>query len=341
MQTKLAGGHLPLQDMIKNTIDGARAKLAAAEGKDEKAKKLLKYEEKEHGHIPSPKEEEAEKKEKKASAMIDVSNPDEIEKLASALDAVAEQMEKDATFLGGEKKQGGETLPVGGPVAGKQPYKKDSSKAHNVPMSTGLEHASDGAGNNNVPTDEKKTPGGKGAKYPANGVLRKTASEDIKAKLEAKKEGKSEKKDEKDEKKEEAEKKASAVDFILSKVAESKQGGETLDSKSGEGPKPAAAPGRQLIASNSAPAKATKREAKAPVKKPLSEVLTEPAMSAAHDSKVNENLRNASKGGVKIAAAVAKTYLAKIASEGCTCSGKGECKYCKMKEAAKKVQEKK
>jgi hypothetical protein len=337
MQTKLAG-HLPLHDLIKSTIDGARTKLAAAEGKDEKVKKLIDYEKKEHGHIPSPKEEK-EEKDKKASAMIDFSNPDEIEKLASALDTVAEKIASGA-FMGGETRQGGETLATGTPVAGKQSAKKDSSKAHNVPMATGLEHASDGAGHNNVPTDEKKTPGGKGAKYPAKGVLKTAASEEMKAKLEAKKDGKSEEKKE-TEKKEEAEKKASAdsVDFILGKVAEATQGGMVLSDDKASAPVPSN-PGRQMIASNAAPKAATKREAKAPQKKALSEVLTEPAMSAAHDSKVNENLRNASKGGVKIAAAVAKTYLAKIAEEGCTCSGKGECKYCKMKAAAKKMEKK-
>lgn len=66
----------------------------------------------------------------------------------------------------------------------------------------------------------------------------------------------------------------------------------------------------------------------------LSEIFTELAFSKAHDSKVSENLQNASKGGVKIAGI--KAHLQKIAAEGCTCDDKGECKYCKMKAAMSK-----
>lgn len=127
-----------------------------------------------------------------------------------------------------------------------------------------------------------------------------------------------------------------AYNFILNKLAESAQGGETLDSAAGEsgGAPVPSNPGRQLISSNAAPAKATKREAKAPRKPELATVLSEPAFSAGKDNKVNENLRNASKGGVKIAAA--RALLQKIAAEGCTCNEKGECSYCKLKAATAK-----
>jgi hypothetical protein len=149
-------------------------------------------------------------------------------------------------------------------------------------------------------------------------------------------------KEEKEEKKE-----ASAVDFILGAIdkaasvkktaageqgnaaIEKKMGGETLDSPSESGPKPPSNPGQKAVMSISAAINAKKRELKAPRKAELAQVLTEPAFSAAHDSKVQENLRNASKGGVKIA--VAKTLLHKIAEEGCKCDGKGECQYCKLK----------
>ena len=126
-------------------------------------------------------------------------------------------------------------------------------------------------------------------------------------------------------------KKSSAVDFILDKLAEFHGGGETLDDK------PAPVPsneGRQLIASNKAPVSATKREAKGPGRKQLSEVLSEPAQTKSTDSTVQDNLRNAAKGGVKIAAV--KAYLSKIAEAGCVCAGAGECDYCRMKASVDK-----
>lgn len=348
MHTKLAG-HLPLQDMISNIIDGARAKIAAAEepkDKDEKVKKLVAYEKKEHGKIPSPKEEEAEKK----ASIIDHSDPEQIEKLAAALEKVADSIE-----LGGESRQGGMTLATMSPTGGKQSYKKDGSKKHQVPMSTGLAKAEVGA-STQVPNDHAKAPGG--SPYPKKGVM-KTAAEGVMAKIQnfAKKDkggddDKEEKKDEgekkpnpfaskgdkKDDKKDE-EKKASAnpVDFILGKMAESTQGGLVLtDDLPGNKGTPPSLPGKDMIQSNEAATNATKVKAKAPQKALLSQVLTEPAQTKSTDSKVHENLRNASKGGVKIAAA--KALLQKIAAEGCQCDGKGDCKYCKMKAAKSKME---
>lgn len=372
MIAKLAG-HLPLSDMVLQIIDDCRTKTAADEGKEdkEKAKKLLKYEKKEHGHIPSKKEEE---EEKKASA-IDFTDPDEVEKLASALDQVGDQFMKvaaDGQEHGGEFKGGGESLAVMKPTQGKQPYKKDSSKSHNVPTSTGLQAGDAKSVATQVPNDHAKAPGG--APYPKKGVM-KTAAESVLEKIRAAaqkpvdppedtkiEEDTSKKTEEKpkavsvirleealanrsnkDDKttvvepdNDEGDKQASAVDFILDKIAntEKQMGGMTLDSKSGEGPKPPSNPGRELIASNSAVVNAKKVQAKAPQKKLMSQVLTEPALSQAHDSKVHENLRNATKGGVKIAAA--RELLKKVAEEGCTCNGKGECKHCKMKKAMEK-----
>ncbi len=116
-------------------------------------------------------------------------------------------------------------------------------------------------------------------------------------------------------------------------------GGELEVMQSGEnGPKASGGPtssdgnqGRRHIASNQAAIDMTKKDAKGPQKTQLGEVLDEPALSAAHDSKLNENLRNAGKAGVKIAAVAA---FRKIASEGCKCEGKGECSYCHLKTAA-------
>lgn len=375
-------GRLSLQQLVTNTIEEVREKLASSEGKDEKkedkVKKLLKYEKKEHGHIPTPKEEEAEKK---ASA-IDFGDPEEIEKLASALDMVGDQLIKEAGDKidhGGEYKGGGESLPVMAPVSGKQSYGKDSSKSHNVPMSTSSQKG-DGGGPapTQVQNDHAKRPGG--APYSKKGVM-KTASSEVLARIRAmagvkedeveeteeeekvaefppakdekKDDGKEEKgekkapihlfgkKDDKkgEEKKDDKDKKAS-VDFILNKIAntEKRMGGMTLDSKSGEGvkvPTGGTNSARSMIASNAAATDAKKVQAKAPQKKLMSEVLTEPMQSKAHDHKVSENLRNASKGGVKIAE-VSRELLKKIAAEGCTCDGKGECKHCKMKKAMEK-----
>lgn len=381
MFNKLAG-NLPLADMVAQIIDDSRSKIAAAEGKDEKKdekkKKLMKYEEKEHGHIPSVKEEEAEKK---ASAVIDFSDPDEVEKLASALDVVGEQFMKsaaDEANHGAEYKGGGELLPDNKMMGGKQSYAKDKSKSHNIPERT-AEQSGDGGGpaKTQVENDAKPSKILKytHAEYPKKGVM-KTAEEvateekpksasvlALQAALaktaefppkkeekkgeekEEKKEGKAPpfaKKEEKgEEKKDEGEKdkKASPVDYILNKMAnvEKRMGGETLDSKSGDGPKPPTGgtnSARSMIASNAAATDAKKVQTKAPQKKLMAEVLTEPMQSKAHDAKVQENLRNASKGGVKIAAA--RELLKKIAAEGCTCDGKGECKHCKMKAAMEK-----
>lgn len=352
MFTKLAG-RLSLKDLVSNVIEETREKIASSdeknekkdEKKEEKVKKLVSYENKEHGHIPTPKEEEAEKK---ASALV-LAPGEEVEKLASALEQLGEQFEKDAADEqnhGSEFKGGGETLAVMKAVPGKQSNTKDSSKSHNVPMTTSSQKG-DGGGPapTQVKNDHDKRPGG--APFPKKGVM-KTAGSSVLDKIRAaagKKGEEKKEKDEKGEKEDASEKKASTetivnpVDFILGKIAnvEKKMGGETLDSKSGEGPKPPSGgtnSARSMISSNEAATNAKKVQAKAPQKKLMAEVLTEPMQSKAHDHKVSENLRNATKGGVKIAAA--REFLKKIASEGCTCEGKGECKHCKMKKAMEK-----
>lgn len=342
MQNKLAG-HLSLQAMITNTIEGARTKLASEKDEEKKDKKTFPFQ----AAKKDAKEEDEAEKEKKSSA-IDFSDPSDIEKLAMALDSVGEDLIKEADKIenGGEKHQGGEQLPTAVPLAGQQSYKKDQSKSHNVPAHTPEQKSSDGGGKTQVENNAAKAPQA-GASYPAKGVL-KTASESVFERINAAKKSKEapkeEKKDDKEEKPEEKEKKSSqAVAFIadiLEKAAESSQGGITLDSPSGQGPKPSndakgGNDARKAIESNSAATNMKKVDGKAPQKRMLSEVLTEPALSKAHDSKVQDNLRNASKGGVKIAAA--RVALQKIAEEGCTCDGKGECRNCKLKEATKKI----
>jgi len=326
MHTKLAG-RLPLQDMIAAHIESARVKLAAAEGKEskkdekdeKKVEKLVKYEKREHGgKIPTEKEEEAEKK-----ASFDAFDPDSIDKLASALELVAEKLAGDSVELGGEKKQGGEVLPTQTPTGGKQAYTGAKAKTQ-IPTTSKEKATKDNPGAATaMETDDNRAPGGTGAKYPAKGVL-KTAGQTVLERIQAKR----------DEAAGEAvlvpEKTAGAVDYVLEKIkaAEFHGGGETLDDKSAPVPSNA---GRQMIASNKAPVGATKREAKAPRKAELAQVLKEPALTSSTDNTVNQNLRNASKGGVKIAAA--KAYLRKIAEEGCKCDGDGACRHCKLKTA--------
>jgi hypothetical protein len=472
MKTKLAG-HLPLQEAIARTIEEAREKmkLAADESDKDKTKKLLAFEKKEHGHIPSVKEEKAEYE--KTSSVLDPTDPEDVEKLAAALDFVSEKL-ADSIENGGESHQGGQQLPTQSPTGGRQSYSfGQATKKHQVPNSTGLIVGKDNPGAKTaVPTDDHRAPGGNGAKYPPKGPF-KTASvnllQDVLAaetgiekdagkftaavksgagKVSAFLKGRPEayrnakkglhaavtgkgtvgagkngmtkrerlkamggaiksvgpelgvagaaaaggaaalklRKGKKGKKKHASsvsdivanlrsnaghgfrravqaakdnpgkaaagaaalgtgagfvagrasKEKKSAIDYILGKISavenggESKQGGEQL---SNTAPVPSN-PGRQMISSNAAPKAATKREAKAPQKKLLKEVLTEPAQSASTDPVVKNNLRNASKGGVKIAAA--RAFLQKVAEEGCKCEDAGTCRYCKMNAATSK-----
>ena len=386
-------GHLPLTDMIQQTIESARTKIAAEE-ESEKVKKLVDYEKKEHGgKIPSPKEEKEEHEKEKKSSILDYSDPEEMDKLASALDEMADELVKEADSIenGGESKQGGEQLPTQSLTGGKQSYKRDSAH-HQVPNNTGLQaDPSQGKASTQVPNDHARAPGGTGAKYPAKGVLKtagelcekckkepcickketekKSAVANLQAALEKMagkdaapgKEKKSSKSEESADRRRAAgsrragaaigtlagaaqglqgghpllgaavggglgyaggeirhhlgkalapKEKRSAADFILDKVAEFHGGGETLDDKSLAVPMP---PGRSLVQNKDQIKNVTKREAKAPRKAELAQVLTEPALTKSTDSKVQDNLRNAAKGGVKIAEAV--ETLQKIAAD--------------------------
>jgi hypothetical protein len=428
MKNKLAG-RLSLQEAIAQTLADTKEKLASAKGEGDKVKKLVDFEKKEHGHIPTAKEEKAECEKTSSASVIDPQDPEQVEKLAAALESVAEKLAADHVVMGGESHQGGQVLPVQAPASGKQPVSKaHATAAHVTPKSTGMIVPKDNKGAATaVPTDDNRAPGGTGAKYPAKGVLKTGSAVDaLQAVVEKAIEKKAtsfgelsgiagtagagalaahamghdwkkgamlggataigakalatgvthskrnaerlqdqedaipkaddeqyarEKTRDEDEKRASnkkwyskhdpavAEKAASvkeesAVDYLLKKISgadmggESHQGGETLSSTA---PVPSNA-GRQMISSNSAPKGATKREAKAPRKAELKQVLTEPALSSAHDDVVNKSLRNASKGGVKIAAA--RALLEKISQEGCQCGGDVTCRYCKMKKTA-------
>jgi hypothetical protein len=153
------------------------------------------------------------------------------------------------------------------------------------------------------------------------------------------------------EKEDKKSKQSSALGHVLNKIAEQEGGahlstdaktggGVTLDSPAEKGPKPSKDPSggndaRKHISSIQAAIAMKKVDGKAPQKKMLSEILSEPAQTKSTDSKVHENLRNATEGGVKIAAATA--LLRKIAEEGCKCEEGGEdCRHCKLKKALEK-----
>jgi hypothetical protein len=118
-----------------------------------------------------------------------------------------------------------------------------------------------------------------------------------------------------------------------------------------------------MVNSNSAAINYTKGDAKKPRAKELAEVLRNPAFSPKHDSKLNEQLQNTGKAGVKIAGAQRGEILKQAAAngtltqemvdsirtktamegeDGCSCGGEGSCKVCKLKalkdEAAKTSQ---
>jgi hypothetical protein len=338
MHSKIAGV-FDLQALVQQHIDVAREKVAQAGG----ARAVPA--------APGPKKEKTASAARPAPVVQDdvpeILDEAEVEKLASALDVLGEKVASDSTFIGGESKQGGETLPTQNVTSGTQPAKKDKSRSHNIPTSTGMQKGDDNGASTQVPNDHNRAPGG-GAKYPKEGVLRKTAGESpIMSRIlgkqgtpptSEKKDPKKDKEETGSEKDKETEKKASAaVDFILAKVAEAKGGGQVLtDDQSGNNPKPSMTGPRSLIASNAAATNAKRVQAKAGPKKDLTQVLTEPAQSAAHDSTVQQNLTHAREGGVKIASQAKRVLLEKIASGGCTCGGEGGCQYCKLKAAIEK-----
>lgn len=408
MHSKLAG-HLPLQDLIASTLNSARTKLAAAEESEKKKVNPFAKKNEEKGESKKEEKEEHEDEKEKKSSALDPFNPGDIEKLASALEEIGENFLKEADSIenGGESHQGGEQIPTNSPVGGKQPYKKDGSKKHQIPTSTGMEARKEtGPAATAVPDTLHTPPVPLKSAYPAKGVL-KTGAARLQAAVEKQAAAKTamsenaaqmgkmvgasllghgtagavghhygKKQAERGEehsfgvpqaaatllvpggaayqvgraiahhgaKKAKAgapvakAKESSAVDFILSKISESATGGMTLDSKSGVGPKPesGAAGGndaRSALESSSAAINMKKVDGKKPQKRMLSEVLTEPALTSSTDSKVNENLRNASKGGVKIAAA--RAYLAKVAAD------ESDPKHEALKKAIAKKQEEK
>lgn len=180
--------NMSLQAMISRAINGSMDKTASDKGStDKKVRELVSYEKKEHGHIPTPAEEEAEH-DKTASARID---DDFVEKLASSVDWIAANLDKiDMPRQGVLEKAAEEAgSPVGpgkGPgaleveksIGGEQSHKKDHSKTHDAAKSTAgspLSAAGLPGSKTQMENDYHNAPGGGGvepsASYPEKGPI--------------------------------------------------------------------------------------------------------------------------------------------------------------------------
>lgn len=356
---------LPLQDMIRGVIARATEKVAADASKDEKVKDLVSYEKREHGHIPSVAEEKAEMK--KTASRTD---PAWVEKLASACDTIAANVDNIETPEVGVlqtaiKKLAGESSPQGPgkgptaleinekPVSGTQKYKKDKPAGEDAAASTSgkpLHGARPADGSTQLENNMGTAPGG--APYPEKGPLVNLKTASPRDRIIAAVEKRAGALSPAEAAKQHILSKLAGEDVAKASISAARNadplpgGGElTVTDASQAGPKQPGDPtggfgnqGRKHIASNGAAINYTKGDAKGPQKTQLKEVLDEPALSKKTDSKLQENLRNAGKAGVKIAAA--REALQKIASEGCKCNGTGECKNCCLKKVAQKGPEK-
>jgi hypothetical protein len=352
--------------MIASVIETATTKLASDQG-NKKVRNLLAYEKKEHGHIPTPSEEEAEK-----TAGFDLTDPSYIEKLASTVDQIAANVDNidvrpsalkqasEGSAVGAGKGPG--ALEVSQAIGGQQSHKKDHSKTHDASKSTADSPLSAGGlpgGKTQMENDMHHAPGGGSvaptAKYPTEGVFRtksatdryaaviaKTAAEIRGAQAPVVREQAPAVKTAGDKLRAAVMSKLAGEDVMKANISSSKDGGplpgdgglkvmqsgENASGESGNAGSGGGNSARSNIASNKSAIDTTKADAKGPQKTMLGEVLDEPALSKSTDSVLRNNLRNASSAGVKIAAVAA---LKKIASEGCKCDGKGECASCQLK----------
>jgi len=95
---------------------------------------------------------------------------------------------------------------------------------------------------------------------------------------------------------------------------------------------------RAHVGSSVAAISLTKGQAKSTQRKVLRSILETPALSKKLDGKLQENLVNAGKAGVKIAEV--REGLKKVAAQGCTCAQEGTCGYCRIQVELHGVQEK-
>lgn len=362
---KLAS-RLPIQQMIASVINSATEKVAEDhDARGKKVKELLSYEKKEHGHIPTPTEEKAEK----------TAAPDYVEKLAAAVEFIAGNLDtiefpdkgilqKAAENTGSPQGAGkGEgALKVLEAIGGTQNY--NMGHAHNTEASSSKAHTSlsgarEGDGKTQLDNNMHNAPGGGSlaptAKYPPKGPLVSGPTAKHAASIQDLYQNAISSK----------EKAAFAIrQAVLNKLAGEDvmkaniEAERTANPLSGMGQLESfdstqASPhqagdasgggfgnqGRRLIASNQAAIDATKGDAKGPVKTQLSEVLDEPALTSSTDPVLENNLQNTGKAGVKIAAA--RVTLEKVAQQGCTCTTiDGECAFDRLVKVAAATQSK-
>jgi hypothetical protein len=229
--------------------------------------------------------------------------------LADQLDEVADQLTKEASVQGSAMSQvlaklavQNATRPPKGSAApgpayhpqaqtnmgtflkGKEP-KKDKSRLSNIPMAPPMESVNkletnvreDAAVHQETPDNILKTSAERRQKIAAiaQRVMRKLAGEDVSS----------------------------------AKIGAPKATRNLADEAAPAQPQQG---DRSLISSNEAATRYTKRQAKATPKKVLKDVLQEPALSKATDSKLQENLVNTGAAGVKISSAQRSAVLGEL-----------------------------
>lgn len=268
-------------------------------------------------------EKESRREEEASQSGTEKTSSERIEKLASAIEYLLDNTE----WIGSVKTGAGSTTETSKTVgAGKGP----NATPTNVDSPTGgVQSENVGEAKTKIPDKQPLTAGAPNpgapanavqdnigdmkASYPEQGVLKQSSVRDRYVRAIMKSAAGSE------DDEEETSKLSSPTSTVLP------------EDKPSEMKRPAEATRQEkLISSNQAVIDATKREAKAEPKKQLGEVLTEKAQTSSTDKVLNENLgaSTVNAAGAKIAAA--RMLIEKVASEGCICSGGGECGFCKI-----------
>lgn len=326
---------LTIQEMIDQVIadadDGAMAKLAeeaetaqqrgGQKSKEDIERKADKEEAQQGGGQPEGYSEKT---------AADIQDSVYIEKMASAVEEIVSiltgqpipskvgkiaMIDSASPSVGAGKGPGASATNVDSPVSGEQSTETGEAKTK-IPMKPPMESKGSG-GNANAPNNAMATNAEMShPPQPEAGVLKQGSLNAFLMSL--------------------ASKDKSAEDAInKAKITASKTSALPEDQPSKMARPAEVTSQERLVSSNEAPAKATKREAKAVPKKRMGEVLDEPAQTKSTDKVLDAALGadKVNQAGAKIASA--RAWLAKIASEGCTCEKdgleKGTCPHCKLK----------
>ena len=310
--------NLPLQDLIAGVVKTASDNLAASQDTEDKIKDEVAP-----GKKSSSREEDPES----------WTDPSYVEKLASACDFISQNVENisvpERGVLGSAlAKLGGEPVPPTNPkgaleaeasVSGTQKYKHDkpagedaaASQAETPETSAGLP-----AGKTQISNNMEKAPGQESgsvpkAEYPPAGPLHsgpeKTAAQIAREKIL---------------------RKLAGEDVAQANITSDKSGGPLVGDGEMDAYEAEQVPGnptdgsgygnegRKHIKSNQGAIDYTKGQAKKLQVPQLGELLSNPAFSPAHDSKLREQLQNSGKAGVKIAGAKSGEFLKQAAAKG-------------------------